>query len=259
MVYKNALQEDYTPRVAAKRARKMQEILGIALDLACENGLGNMTLHTLARRMDRSVAAVYRYFPSKEAVVRELQRLVGTHITLLTQEATQAFEQSAAQQNIPESISLLAQILLSAKVYETYARTKPDEFDLITHHLSTAFYKLPEKDAGLVFDVTRINLEALASRFDAAAEKGLLHAGDAKGRSMMFWGALQGVLQVQKMERSAPDFFTSKELPNTTLDALLIGWGAKPSSVEATRTLLEKQPSTKSKRDLRHLLEDTSH
>jgi len=259
MVYKNALQEDYSPRVAAKRTRKMQEILGVALDLACENGLENMTLHVLARRMDRSVAAVYRYFPSREAVVRELQRLVGSHLILLNQDAAEALDRRATKQNISQDISCLAQILTSAQVYENYARTHPAEFDLITHHLSTAFYKLPEKDAGLVFDVTRINLEALAGRFEVAMENGLLHAGDAKGHAMMFWGALQGVLQVQKLERSAPDFFTSKKLPNTTLDALLIGWGAKPKTVEATRALLEKQPSTKSKRDLRHLLEDTSH
>lgn len=259
MVHKNVLQEDYSPRVAAKRARKMQEILGVALDLACENGLENMTLHILARRMDRSVAAVYRYFPSREAVVRELQRLVGAHLTLLTQDAAEAFERRATKQNLPQEVSLFGQILLSAQVYETYARTQPAEFDLITHYLSTAFYGLPEKDAGLVFDVTRINLEMLAGRFEAAAQKGILHAGDAKGYAMMFWGALQGVLQVQKLERSAPDFFTSKKLPNTTLDALLIGWGAEPKVVTATRALLEKQPSTKSKRDLRQLLEDTSH
>ena len=38
------------------------------------------TIAGLADRMGRSVAAVYRYYPSKEAVVRELQRLVATHI-----------------------------------------------------------------------------------------------------------------------------------------------------------------------------------
>ncbi|WP_339614320.1 hypothetical protein, partial [uncultured Parvibaculum sp.] len=49
---------EFSPTVAQNRARKMREILSVALDLAVEGGLDNLTLHGLAERMGRSVAAV---------------------------------------------------------------------------------------------------------------------------------------------------------------------------------------------------------
>ncbi|NIJ40438.1 AcrR family transcriptional regulator [Parvibaculum indicum] len=245
---------EFSPAVAQNRARKMREILSVALDLAVEGGLDNLTLHGLADRMGRSVAAVYRYYPSKEAVVRELQRLVATHIGVLNADTAERIDDWAREKDLSKQDLALAQVIGSAKTYELFALASPAEFGLVTHYLGNPADVLPEQDVRMVFDVTRENLKRLAEFIADAQDKGAIGPGDARERTLMIWGALQGTIQLLKVTRRGAAWGEAETLPDATLHALLQGWGASKARLNIVSSEIEREALAAPTRQVRDLL-----
>ncbi len=235
----------------------MREILSSALDLACEGGLDNLTLHALAARMGRSVAAVYRYYPSKEAVVRELQRLVATHIRLISADTAGRIDAWSAGQGLREGARALARLIGAAQTYELFAQDAPAEFGLVTHYLGNARYGLPERDAQAVFEVAREALGMLAADIAAAQATGAITPGDAQERTLMHWGALQGVIQLLKFTRRGGAWGLAESLPDTTMRALLAGWGADTAVVGELADAIRTKKLASAERQVRDLLHET--
>ena len=254
MIYIFTDSGEFSPTVAQNRARKMREILSVALDLAVEGGLDNLTLHGLAERMGRSVAAVYRYFPSKEAVVRELQRLVATHIGVLGTDTAERIEEWAAQEGLSGAEKALAHVIGSAQTYELFAVTSPAEFGLVTHYLGNPANVLPEQDVRMVFDVTRENLQRLADFIAAAQDTGAMNRGDARERTLMTWGALQGAIQLLKVTRRGAAWGEAGGLPDTTLRTLLTGWGAAQETTDRLADDIRERGLAAPQREVRDLL-----
>ncbi|MEN6542866.1 helix-turn-helix domain-containing protein [Parvibaculum sp.] len=248
---------EFSPAVAQNRTRKMREILASALDLACEGGLDNLTLHALAERMGRSVAAVYRYYPSKEAVVRELQRLVATHIRLISADTAARIDVWAARQGLNEGARALARLIGAAQTYELFAQEAPAEFGLVTHYLGSARYGLPERDAQAVFEVARETLGMLSADIAAAQATGAITPGDAQERTLMHWGALQGVIQLLKFTRRGGAWGPAESLPDTTMRALLAGWGADAALVGELADAIRMKKLASAERQVRDLLHET--
>jgi len=248
---------DFSPTVAQNRSRRMREILASALELACEGGLDNLTLHALAARMERSVAAVYRYYPSKEAVVRELQRLVASHIRLISLDTAARIDAWAARESIDAASLALARVIGGAQTYELFAQASPAEFGLITHYLGNVRFGLPEQDARAVFDTARENLDALAEALDRAAKAGALAPGDARERTLMLWGSLQGVIQLIKFTRRGGAWGPAESLPDATLGVLLAGWGADTARTAGLAAAIRKRKFASATRRVRDLLEET--
>jgi|GEM_PF-1026631 len=230
MVYIFEQNGEHSAVVSLNRSRKMREILNIALTLACDGGLDNLTLHRLADRMDRSVAAVYRYFPSREAVISELQRVIATNIALITSDAQNRIDAWSIRENIAPSDAALAKILAAAFVYDEFAKATPEELGLVTRYLSTPDHVLPERDAAHVFEMTGSSLDALAAWISSAEQLGALSPGTPRDRAIMLWAGLQGTINVLKVVLRGgwtPDPNLTREMVITNL----IGWGANPETL----------------------------
>lgn len=218
---------EHSAAVSLNRSRKMREILDVALTLACDGGLDNLTLHRLADRMDRSVAAVYRYFPSREAVISELQRVIATNIALITVDAQNRIDAWSIREKISPRETALAKILAAAFVYDEFAKATPNELGLVTRYLSTPDHFLPERDAAHVFEKTGSTLDALASLLSDAEQLGALSPGTSRDRAIMIWAGLQGTINVLKVVLRGgwtPDQNLTRQMVITSL----VGWGADP-------------------------------
>ena len=64
-----------TGRPERKRAKRRREFLDAAARIVADEGFEALTMSRLAEHLDTVVSAVYRYFPSKGALLAELQRL----------------------------------------------------------------------------------------------------------------------------------------------------------------------------------------
>src|SRR5436853_399827 len=65
-----------TPRRLRRREASVERVVETSMKILTEEGLGALTMHRLAEALDYTVGAVYRYFPSKESLLAELERRV---------------------------------------------------------------------------------------------------------------------------------------------------------------------------------------
>ena len=60
----------------AKRLARLDQLLSTAMEMIARDGLDTFSLHKLAAAVDLTVGALYRYFPSKGALVAALENRV---------------------------------------------------------------------------------------------------------------------------------------------------------------------------------------
>jgi AcrR family transcriptional regulator len=235
MVYEIEDTGSHTERVSRKRQTRLRHIVREALSLAALEGGDALTLQQLAARLDYTPGALYRYFPSKEALIAELQRVVLAWLSLRTERCVSAAA-SASPELEAGPLALLG-VLTSGLAFEHFGHSSPVEFGLLSMHLNEPGYQLPEREAGRVFDAAAELLGQLAERLDHAADAGILDPGDATERALALWAALQGAMQTRKLARSAPGQIDPRRVARSLLATLIVGWGA---NARATADLLER-------------------
>lgn len=199
-------------------------------------GLDALTTHRLARELDVAVGALYRYFPSKGALIAALEtEVIGAYGEDLAA-ATAAGEPRVAAR--PEPVAALFRLLLIATSYEHLAVARPERFRLINLILATPENILPpEYGAQVTAAMIRV-MGGVARRFEEAATVGALEAGDAMERTLLYWSSLRGVLQSAKLARFRPDLVKRSELVEGLARSLMRGWGADPGHLDEAFALV---------------------
>lgn len=219
---------------ARRRAARTTQILVLAMRQVETLGLDGLTLQKIAHDLDYTVPALYRYFPSKDALVAELQRRV---VALLDQklaeveERTQKWlaDQSSEDQ---ERLGVLAPVAATGLFYAGLARSAPQAFGLIAVSLGDPRHLIEEAQARAVIETALPMFDRLAHSIRAAVRAGQLDPGNAPNRVLLLWASLHGVAQITKLERLAPDQLDSQRLCASLLESLLIGWGADASRIK---------------------------
>ena len=60
---------------------------------------------------------------------------------------------------------------------------------------------------------------------------GTLLPGSPSDRTMVFWATIQGILQLRKLARFAPERLDNARLLRRAVTDLLVGWGANTASI----------------------------
>lgn len=218
---------------ARRRATRTTQILMLAMRQVETQGLDGLTLQEIARDLDYTVPALYRYFPSKDALVAELQRRV---VALLDQklgevEARTQKWQSDQSPEDQERFGPLAPIVATGLFYAGLARSAPQAFGLLAVSLGDPRHLIDDSQAQAVITTALPMFDRLANSIRIAVEARQLDPGNAPERVLVLWSSLHGVAQLAKLERLAPDRLDSQRLCASLLEALLIGWGADASRV----------------------------
>lgn len=212
-------------RRARARAQRLDEILEAAWAIVRAEGLGALTTHALAARLDLAVGALYRYFPSKAALVAALERQalagLGAAVAAALSRAEGAFRGPGAP---------LARLCLVALAYGRFARERPTEFALLGQLMADPRVLVPGDDGAALTAAALEVLGAVAARFAEAADAGALAPGDALERATLYWAGLRGALELHKLRAHAPDVH-APALAEAMARALLAGFGAAPDAV----------------------------
>jgi AcrR family transcriptional regulator len=197
---------------ARRRAETVTELLDHAERVVLGEGLEALSMHRLAAEHGVRVAALYRYWPSKDALLSALlERAV-----LRLRESVSAIEPFEAElvqrpgKSWSEGEKALLRLVRLGGVY----------FDLARPTLE------PAPDSQLLLHAMAIVTEASAA-FARASEHGALAAGNATQRAALYWTSLQGLVASAKLTRFgiAGD---RASLERALIETLLIGWGAAP-------------------------------
>lgn len=190
------------------------------MELIAEDGIESFTLARLAEKTASAVGAVYRYFPSKEALLVALQRQIlgSLHLELVAV--------------LEDSQPPLTRLWSATRWYSNLPQTRPREMALVAIAVGSPRILLPGDEAAAVLEAAEPLFAALAELITEATKAGELEKGDARERAIELWAALHGVLQIQKLARVSPSLDAVSLAPALVRD-LLRGWGAREDSLKS--------------------------
>lgn len=216
------------------RARRLDEITGAALELVRDEGLEGLTTHALARRLDLAVGALYRYFPSKTALLAAVERRaleeLGAHLRRSLDACDGAFRGDRVA---------LTRLVLAGRAYARFARERRTEAGLIGQMLADPRVLVPGAEGAALVTTTMSLLGEVAALFTAAVDEATLPSGDAMDRAVLFWSGLRGVLELSKLRAHAPGF-DAAPLADAMMCALLVGFGAEADAVRKAISAVQR-------------------
>lgn len=193
-----------------------------SLRLVTDEGFDALTMSRLADELDYAAGALYRYFPSKDALLLAVQLEVLQRLAHEMREWSDALDADGAS----EQVSSLARVLVFARAYATLPARRPAHAALLARWLG-----LPDLLVDTDVASTRVPellglFAAVPAAFDAAAASGALEPGDAMRRTVALWSAVQGAAQMRKLSRFGVDALEPEPLVDELTRALFRGWGA---------------------------------
>ena len=195
------------------------------MTMVAEDGLEALSMTRIAEAADYTPGALYRYFDSKDALLSKL-------VARTLQELGLAIERTANR--LMAGACPLTRVFALEHGYRAFARHEPHRFGLLAMTMAAPRVLLPSPaDAQPVAVVMLATLQPLIAALAAATEAQLLAAGDVAERAVCVFALLQGVLQLHKQARFAPDLLDVDRLATRGTRTLLLGWGANATDVDA--------------------------
>lgn len=226
-----------SPRVRRKRAERRERIVEAAFAAIAESGPADFSLNQLARDLDYAPGALYWYFPSKEALVVEVQRIAFTELAEKIRNAREEWEAKGMASNLEPDARLVHALLSLARYYLDLGVISPEYSRLIAFSLDPRVWLDDESAKGLTPVLASVFAE-VSVPFMHAQESKALSDGLGVVRAVQYWAALQGVLQINKLSRINPEMFDVNVLGMDTAKTMLLGWGADPKAVAAAEEQL---------------------
>lgn len=230
-----------SPRVEAKRAEKKEQFIATARRLIAEHGIAEASVHELARQLGISPATLYWYFPSREALIGEVQRRVFHELGEIFASQITAFQGEARAAGAAPRVAALAVLLRLAGFYLGLPETHPEHARVIAFSLDPRVW-LDDQQGALLAPVLVRLFREVALPFQVAESSGALGPGGAGARAVQYWAALQGLLQTSKLARLSPDLFDVRTLGMASAATLLVGWGADQTALRDARALATRTP-----------------
>lgn len=221
---------------ARRRETKTDAIVRAAMGVLEAEGIDGLTLQRVAHALGITTTALYRYFPSKDALLAALQRDAVTELHEALKATLAAVEPPLAAQE--PRVAALARILAVARFHRELPRTHPDAHRLVAVLLGDPRNLIADEQAAATVPLLLALLGDVHALFDAAAATGACERGDAKTRAIVLWATLQGLGQLSKLARLAPRSMAPGDVERDAVAALLRGFGAEARLVDrAARAL----------------------
>ena len=219
------------------RLARHSDYLRTALRIATEDGIQALTMQRLAAEVDAAIGTVYTYFPSKGALLAEVQRealdrLVGSYLLLRA-------DVEARVADLDPVVATATHLVAFGRFWIASLETFPQEQALLQQLMSDSRRAVPDDELGRVMPAILRLFDLARERFDAAQAAGAVGAGDAMDRTITYAGALAGVLGVGNLDRWDVDLLDGRRLGRGLVDSLLVGWGADPEVVAAANGVLD--------------------
>lgn len=206
------------------------------MEIVERDGYEALTLQRLAQSMGLVTTAMYRYFPSKDALSAALQRraIEDAHVHFKAEQtaALRVWAGAAAP------TVALAQLCLAAKLYLELPRAQPRAWLFIAILLGDPRPLLSDEHAAQARPVLATFLEEVEVSFSRAMETEAIGAGPTRPRMLAYWAAVHGALCLDKVRRIDSTLPTPIEVGMLAARGLLESWGASSARLTAAERLL---------------------
>jgi AcrR family transcriptional regulator len=217
-----------------------RQVLETALRLVADEGLGALTMQRLADEIGIGVGSVYRAFPSKDALIAELQRAsldVLTASLLLSQ--AHLDELLSTRHPPPDrAFRALAKAVGAARFWISADGVYPRELELSKRLFVEPGQVIDDEEGTRVFPAAMRLLAIGHQLLEEAAAHGALEEGSATERAILLVAGSTGVLLTTGLERWDDTYFDGRRLARRLIRDLFRGWGAGHPDLDAIDDLL---------------------
>jgi AcrR family transcriptional regulator len=217
---------------ARRREDKTEALLDVAMRVLVAEGIEGLTLQRVARELGLVTTAIYRYFPSKDALVAALQRRAVSTMHAHFTELQRAAEHGTRSPLVP--------LVAIARAYIALPKTHPEVFRLIAVLLGDPRQLVGDEEALRTLPLVAAFLGDVETLFERAQGAGAIRKDNARVQTLILWAALHGVTQLEKMRRLARGVPAMTALGDETISTVLHGFGAEPSALNHA---LKRRPS----------------
>jgi AcrR family transcriptional regulator len=210
-----------TDRRSRKRQERIQRILSTAQTILLDEGLEAVTVHRIARELDLTVGALYRYFPSKQAMLTALGEDIVRGFTSSLSQIADLYETSVQDS---QTLSPLTPLLVISSAFLELAESSPARYRMVDLMLVDPRSMVPEEDRMMVLQTLFELLARVERLLEQSSTRNLISAGNARERTIVLWSALLGINSMLKMRRLYPEQVPAKNLAKDTITALFIAW-----------------------------------
>lgn len=229
-----------TPRMRRREAR-IRSILDASMQILAREGLNGLTIQRLADELDYTPGAFYRYFPSKDAILVELQRRTLGELHDAFKALWERCGVLVEERGVGERLASLLPILATARLYRELPVLKPTHFGLIQLAVGEPNQIVQDDEIGPLVPTVMALLGDVARLIATASSCGALtpSAVSPAQRAVALWSALHGAMLMRKFGRFDEAIFDPEHLGQDVGHSLLVGWGASAEWVEEARELLK--------------------
>lgn len=242
MATENEPDKARSSRVNRKRDERRERIIEAAFRAIAQQGPADFSLNQLARELDYTPGALYWYFPSKDALVFEIQSRAFTQMATMLREGRARWTADPSVARCSEPVKLLHALLCQARWYLQLDDKTPEYTRIISFSL----------DPRILLDLTHARdlMVALGGLFQESAiafanaqDAKVLSPANAIQRSIQYWGALHGMVATAKLRRLNQELFQVDTLGMDSAETLLLGWGAAPRALATAKERLADTPA----------------
>jgi AcrR family transcriptional regulator len=214
-----------TSRIRRKRQARRDRIVEAAVEAIAECGPAEFSLNQLARELDYTPGALYWYFPSKESLVAEVQRVVLKRLGERLAEQREVWKSAPSVTGESVGVRSLYSLLRQALFYLRLEQASRVEARIMAFSLDPRIW-LDEAQSKELAPVLAEIVRESGAGFLEAMQVGVLDAASPAERCLQYWANNQGAVQLTKLARFNPGLFRPERLGMDGAKALLRGWGA---------------------------------
>lgn len=234
------------------RLERHRAFLREAKAIVAAEGLDALTMGRLAERLDCAVGTAYTYFPSKSALIAEVQRDAIETLTESYVLFRARFDAHVAEAAAGEAVATTAHLVGFARFWIATTEAYPEEARLLQVLMADpGTDTIADDDLGRVVPAAMRLLEHARGAFAAARAAGVLDDGRddpaAAGgadldmeRTVVLAAALNGVLLLDRLARVDPALLDGHRLAARTTTDLLRAWGAPDDVLAAAGALVDE-------------------
>lgn len=219
-------------REIRRRARR-GALLGAAQRIVARAGVADLTMQAVADRVGCSVGTVYTHFPSKGALVAELQN-EAVHRLVASLQAVRARAHAhyeaggrSASERAAADLVLFGEFFIAA--WDAF----PEESHLLFAVLAEREQVVPTDDLGRVFGSTMVLLAMGHDAARDAVEAEVVDPGADMDRVIIAASSMLGVLLTSHLAHIDAGVFDHRRLTRLMWHDLLRGWGMDAADLDA--------------------------
>lgn len=213
-----------------KREATRSAILDEAMTMVVEGGLEAVSINQLAKKVGYTPGALYSYFPSRDALLVQLQGQIFRELTDVFAADMQRMDQWGRDAQLNASDRATFDILVIALFYVGACRAHPGKYRFLSQMAGDPKTLVQDDLVDVAISQVIPVLGSVVQRLTQLHQTHQLPTDTMFARAILLLASLQGLLQAQKLLRLVPATIGGPELSTDTLVARLLedqltAWG----------------------------------